>query len=77
MQDGYDLNFANAVRPRLKVPVTFLGGAGSLKDIGKLVEKRKWEEYPILKLSNLMQIETIFSMLVLSFGFHINILSIF
>ena len=38
MQDGYDLNFANAVRPRLKVPVTFLGGAGSLKDIGKLVE---------------------------------------
>ena len=38
MQDGYDLNFANAVRPKLKVPVTFLGGAGSLKDIGKLVE---------------------------------------
>ena len=38
MQDGYDLNFAAAVQPSLKVPVTFLGGAGSLEDIGKLVE---------------------------------------
>ena len=36
MQDGYDLNFANAIRPELKVPVTFLSGAGSLKL--KLVE---------------------------------------
>ena len=38
MQGGYDLNFATSVCPYLKVPVTFLGGAGSLEDIGELVE---------------------------------------
>ena len=38
MQAGYDLTFANAVRSVLKVPVTFLGGAGSLEDIGALVK---------------------------------------
>ena len=47
-----------------------------LKEHWESCGKKKWEEYPILKLLNLMQIETIFSMLI-SFGFHINILSIF
>jgi cyclase len=34
---GYDLDLARHVRKALKVPITFLGGAGSLDDIGKLV----------------------------------------
>lgn len=34
---GYDLELARNVRKALKVPTTFLGGAGSLDDIGKLV----------------------------------------
>ena len=38
MQGGYDLNFATSVCSYLKVPVTYLGGAGSLEDIGGLVE---------------------------------------
>jgi cyclase len=38
MQCGYDLNLATSVCPHLKVPVTYLGGAGSLDDIGNLVE---------------------------------------
>ena len=37
MQGGYDLNFAASVSSHLKVPVTYLGGAGSLEDIGELV----------------------------------------
>jgi cyclase len=35
---GYDLELARQVRRALKVPTTFLGGAGSLEDIGKLVQ---------------------------------------
>jgi cyclase len=35
---GYDLELARQVRRALKVPTTFLGGAGSLADIGKLVQ---------------------------------------
>ena len=38
MQSGYDLNFAKSVCSHIKVPVTFLGGAGSLNDLGVLVE---------------------------------------
>jgi cyclase len=34
---GYDLNLAVKFRHALKVPITFLGGAGSLADIEKLV----------------------------------------
>lgn len=34
---GYDLELANQFKRVLKVPVTFLGGAGSLDDIGKLI----------------------------------------
>lgn len=36
---GYDLDLAVEFRQALKVPVTFLGGAGSLDDIGKLVSR--------------------------------------
>lgn len=34
---GYDLELAMQFRKALRVPVTFLGGAGSLEDIGQLV----------------------------------------
>lgn len=34
---GYDLELARQVRDALRVPTTFLGGAGSLEDIGQLV----------------------------------------
>ncbi|MDP3164629.1 MAG: AglZ/HisF2 family acetamidino modification protein [Hydrogenophaga sp.] len=37
LMQGYDLDLAGQFRQTLKVPVTFLGGAGSLDDIGKLV----------------------------------------
>jgi cyclase len=33
---GYDLELARRVRANLRVPMTVLGGAGSLEDIGKL-----------------------------------------
>jgi cyclase len=36
---GYDLDLANQFRQALKVPVTFLGGAGSLDDVGQLITK--------------------------------------
>jgi cyclase len=36
---GYDLDFARQVRTALKVPITFLGGAGSLEDIGQLISE--------------------------------------
>lgn len=36
---GYDLELAAQFKKALKVPVTFLGGAGSLDDIGKLVNQ--------------------------------------
>ena len=38
MRGGYDLNLATSVCSYLKVPVTYLGGAASLEDIGELVE---------------------------------------
>jgi imidazole glycerol-phosphate synthase subunit HisF len=38
MQAGYDLDFATFVHRYLNVPVTYLGGAASLDDIGELVE---------------------------------------
>ena len=34
---GYDFELALQVKPRLNVPVTFLGGAGSLEHIGSLI----------------------------------------
>jgi cyclase len=34
---GYDLALANKIRDAISVPMTVLGGAGSLKDIGSLI----------------------------------------
>ncbi|WP_445781356.1 AglZ/HisF2 family acetamidino modification protein [Shewanella sp.] len=39
LMQGYDLELAAQVRAALNVPVTFLGGAGSLDDLGQLVGK--------------------------------------
>jgi len=39
LMQGYDLDVAAHFRQALKVPVTFLGGAGSLEDIGQLVSR--------------------------------------
>lgn len=36
---GYDLTLARAVRESVTLPITVLGGAGSLKDIGELIDK--------------------------------------
>ena len=36
---GYDLNLASQFRQALRVPMTFLGGAGSLEHIGQLVSR--------------------------------------
>ena len=37
MMDGYDLELAAKVKSLAKVPMTFLGGAGSLEDLSNLV----------------------------------------
>ena len=37
MMQGYDLELAAQVRSLVKIPVTFLGGAGSLGDLSDLV----------------------------------------
>jgi cyclase len=37
LMQGYDLDLAVQVKQALKVPVTFLGGAGSLEHLGELV----------------------------------------
>jgi cyclase len=39
LMQGFDLDMAAQFRQALKVPVTFLGGAGSLDDIGQLVSR--------------------------------------
>lgn len=39
LMQGYDLELAEQIRGLLKVPVTFLGGAGSLEHIGELVDR--------------------------------------
>lgn len=39
MMQGYDLEFAAQVKARLRVPVTFLGGAGTLEHVGQLVSQ--------------------------------------
>lgn len=36
---GYDMNLIEKVRNNISLPLTVLGGAGSLDDIGKLIEK--------------------------------------
>lgn len=39
VMQGYDLELASHVKRVLKVPVTFLGGAGSLADLGELIQR--------------------------------------
>jgi len=39
LMKGYDLTLVDKIRKSVTVPVTVLGGAGSLSDIGKLIEK--------------------------------------
>jgi cyclase len=39
LMQGYDLDLAAQFRQALKVPVTFLGGAGSLNDVRQLVSR--------------------------------------
>jgi imidazole glycerol-phosphate synthase subunit HisF len=39
LMQGYDLELAAQFRQALRVPVTFLGGAGTLEDIGELVSR--------------------------------------
>lgn len=39
VMQGYDLDLASQFRQALKVPVTFLGGAGSLEHVGQLVSR--------------------------------------
>lgn len=39
VMQGYDLDLASQFRAALRVPLTFLGGAGSLEHVGQLVSK--------------------------------------
>lgn len=39
MMKGYDLNLVQKVREKITIPITVLGGAGSLEDIGKLISQ--------------------------------------
>ena len=39
LMKGYDLNLIEKVRPSTRIPLTVLGGAGSLHDIGQLINK--------------------------------------
>jgi cyclase len=36
---GYDCDLVNSIREAISLPITVLGGAGSLKDIGNLISK--------------------------------------
>jgi len=36
---GYDMNLIDKVREKISLPITVLGGAGSLDDIGKVINK--------------------------------------
>ena len=38
---GYDYSIINKVRQAINVPLTVIGGAGSLDDIGKLIHQHK------------------------------------
>jgi cyclase len=39
VMSGYDLDLVDVVRKSISVPLTVLGGAGSLRDIGELIER--------------------------------------
>jgi len=36
---GYDLDLIEKVKNRLNIPMTVLGGAGTIEDIGKVIDK--------------------------------------
>jgi len=36
---GYDLNLINKIRDLISIPMTVLGGAGSLEDMGKIIQQ--------------------------------------
>ncbi|MBN9300151.1 MAG: imidazole glycerol phosphate synthase subunit HisF [Filimonas sp.] len=39
MMNGFDMNLIDKIRESISIPLTVLGGAGSLVDIGKVIEK--------------------------------------
>jgi imidazole glycerol-phosphate synthase subunit HisF len=39
MMKGYDMNLIDKIREKISLPMTVLGGAGSLEDIGKVINK--------------------------------------
>ena len=41
MMKGYDMNLIDKVREKISLPLTVLGGAGSLEDIEKVIKKHK------------------------------------
>jgi len=38
---GYDMELIDKIRDAISLPLTVLGGAGTLKDIGSLISKHK------------------------------------
>ena len=36
---GYDIDLIEKIKSRLNIPMTVLGGAGKLKDIGQVIDK--------------------------------------
>ncbi len=41
MMKGYDMDLIDSIRDAINLPLTVLGGAGTLKDIGNLISKHK------------------------------------
>ncbi len=41
MMNGYELDIINEIKKNIKIPLTCVGGAGSLKDIAKLIDQEK------------------------------------
>ncbi|MEE9604553.1 MAG: AglZ/HisF2 family acetamidino modification protein [Candidatus Scalindua sp.] len=39
VRDGYDFSLIDKIKPLIRVPMTVLGGAGTIDDIGKLIKK--------------------------------------
>ncbi len=39
VMEGYDFDLINKIKPLVKVPMTVLGGVGTLQDIGKLINR--------------------------------------
>ncbi|KAA3603983.1 MAG: imidazole glycerol phosphate synthase cyclase subunit [Candidatus Scalindua sp. AMX11] len=39
VMDGYDYSLIDKIKPLVRVPMTVLGGAGTIDDIGKLIKK--------------------------------------